>query len=189
MLIESPEDDVILVSNIQGSRLNSVDEGVVSDAARSMVIHALKFQDTYVRTIRGSFVDKNILRLALVDGDGKLGIYDYNLVDKEMNKKEIEEDLKPLNSGKFHAECPNCMDEVNLKEAGLFHLDHFTAEAKEVYKEMIDFQKERRAELKERRLKIPLKSEVGAKSVNLGFLLERLAPTLEGFKFNKNDCR
>ena len=89
LLIESPEDDVILVSNIQGSRLNSVDEGVVSDAARSMVIHALKFQDTYVRTIRGSFVGKNILRLALVDGDGKLGIYDYNLVDKEMNKKEI----------------------------------------------------------------------------------------------------
>ena len=106
-----------------------------------------------------------------------------------MNKKEIEEVLKLLNSGKFHAECPNCMDEVNLKEAGLFHMDHFTAEAKEVYKEMIDFQKERRAELKERRLKIPLKSEVGAKSVNLGFLLERLAPTLEGFKFNKNDCR
>lgn len=106
-----------------------------------------------------------------------------------MTQSEVEQVLKVLNSGKFHAECPNCLDEINLKEAGLFHLDHFTAEAKDVYKEMLLMQKERRAELKERKLKIPMKSEVGAKSVNLGFLLERLAPTLDGFKFNKNDCR
>lgn len=106
-----------------------------------------------------------------------------------MTQKEVEQVLKLLNSGKFHAECPNCMDEVNLKEAGLFHLDHFTSDAKDVYKEMLEMQKDRRAALKERRLKIPQKSEVGAKSVNLGFLLERLAPTLDGFKFNKNDCR
>jgi len=108
---------------------------------------------------------------------------------KSMTQKEVEQVIKLLNSGRFHAECPNCMDEVNLKEAGLFHLDHFSSEAKDVYKEMVTVQKERRAYLKERRLKIPQKSEVGAKSVNLGFLLERLAPTLDGFKFNKNDCR
>ena len=30
---------------------------------------------------------------------------------------------------------------------------------------------------------------MGAKAINLGFLLERLAPTLDGFTFNKNDCR
>ena len=106
-----------------------------------------------------------------------------------MNKREIEKILQMLNNGGFHVECPNCTQQVELKEAGLFHLDHFTPEAKDVYKEMIAIQKERRADLKHRRLKIPQKSEVGAKAVNLGFLLERLAPTLDGFKFNKNDCR
>lgn len=106
-----------------------------------------------------------------------------------MTQSEVEQVLKVLNSGKFQAECPNCLNEMNLKEARLFHLDHFTPEAKDVYKEMLLIQKERRVELKGRKMKIPMKSEVGAKSVNLGFLLERLAPTLTGFKFNKNDCR
>lgn len=106
-----------------------------------------------------------------------------------MTKKEIQQVLDTLNSGNFHVECPNCMEEISLSESGLFHLDHFTPEAKEVYEEMILMQKERRAELKERKRKIPVKSEVGAKAVNLGFLLERLAPTLADFKFNKNDCR
>ena len=54
---------------------------------------------------------------------------------------------------------------------------------------MLQDQKERRSKLKERKLNIPIKSEVGAKAVNMGFLLERLAPTLDDFTFNKNDCR
>ena len=54
---------------------------------------------------------------------------------------------------------------------------------------MLEEQKERRAGLKEKKLKIPKESEVKTKAVNLGFLLERLAPTLDGFTFNKNDCR
>ena len=104
-------------------------------------------------------------------------------------KKEIKETLKALNSGNFHIECPSCYDEIKLKDAGLFHLDDFTPEALEQYKEMIALQKERRAELKERKLNIPLKSEKGSKAVGIGFIYERLAPTLEGFTFNKNDCR
>ena len=104
-------------------------------------------------------------------------------------KKEINEILETLNNGQFHIECPSCEEEVKLKEAGLFHLDNFTPEAHEVYKGMLQEQKKRRADLKDRKLKIPIKSEVGAKAVNLGFLLERLAPTLDAFTFNKNDCR
>ncbi len=106
-----------------------------------------------------------------------------------MTQKEIDNILEELNNGKFHVECPSCYEEVNLKEAGLFYLDQFSKEAKLVYKMMLEGQKERRAALKERKANIPKKSEVGAKAVNLGFLLERLAPTLDGFTFNKNDCR
>ena len=104
-------------------------------------------------------------------------------------KKEIRETLKTLNNGKFHIECPSCFEEITLKNAGLFHLDDFTPEAMEVYKNMKAYQKERRAELKQRKIDIPLKSQKGSKAVGIGFIYERLAPTLDGFTFNKNDCR
>ena len=104
-------------------------------------------------------------------------------------KKEIRETLKTLNNGKFHIECPSCYEEINLKNVGLFHLNDFTPEAMEVYKEMIAHQKKRRAELKQRKIDIPLKSQKGSKAVGIGFIYERLAPTLDGFTFNKNDCR
>ena len=103
--------------------------------------------------------------------------------------KEIRDTLDALNNGNFHIECPSCQEEIKLSEAGLFHLDNFTPESHDVYKSMLVEQKKRRASLKERKLSIPKKSEVGAKATNLGFLLERLAPTLDGFTFNKNDCR
>ena len=106
-----------------------------------------------------------------------------------VTKKEIKDTLDALNNGKFHIECPSCAEEIKLSEAGLFHLDNFTPESLDIYKRMVVEQKERRASLKERKLNIPIKSEVGAKAINLGFLLERLAPTLDGFTFNKNDCR
>ena len=107
----------------------------------------------------------------------------------KMTQKEINNILEELNNGKFHIECPSCYEEMNLKDTGLFYLDEFSKEAKLVYKMMLEELKERRAALKERKANIPKKSEVGAKAVNLGFLLERLAPTLDGFTFNKNDCR
>ena len=103
--------------------------------------------------------------------------------------KEIRDTLDALNNGNFHIECPSCQEEIKLSEAGLFHLDNFTPESHDVYKSMLVEQKKRRASLKERKLNIPKKSEVGAKATNLGKQLERLAPTLDGFTFNKNDCR
>jgi predicted Holliday junction resolvase-like endonuclease len=105
------------------------------------------------------------------------------------NKTEIKETLAMLNNGKFHIECPNCYDEIKLSNSGLFHLDDFTPEALDQYKELLAYQKERRVELKQRKLDIPLKSEKGSKAVGIGFIYERLAPTLDGFTFNKNDCR
>jgi hypothetical protein len=82
LVIEPPEDEpIILVSHIDGTRLNSDDKGVVEDAAKSMVIHALH-EIADVRTLRGCCKDDTTVRFALVDGDGKLAIYDYNLNDK-----------------------------------------------------------------------------------------------------------
>ena len=106
-----------------------------------------------------------------------------------MNENELDQIMVELNSGEFHIECPSCNEDINLQQSGLFYLDNFTEEAKIVYKLKLQEQKERRAFLKKKKSDIPKKSEVGAKAVNLGFLLERLAPTLDGFTFERNDCR
>jgi predicted Holliday junction resolvase-like endonuclease len=49
--------------------------------------------------------------------------------------------------------------------------------------------KERAQSLKKLRKSISLRSEVGAKAVNIGFILERLAPSMKTFRFEHNDCR
>jgi hypothetical protein len=67
--------------------------------------------------------------------------------DTMATKKEINEILDALNNGKFHVECPSCEEEVKLSDAGLFHLDNFTPESRDIYKSMVEEQKERRADL------------------------------------------
>jgi predicted Holliday junction resolvase-like endonuclease len=104
-------------------------------------------------------------------------------------KNEAKEIIKMLGKDNFYAECPCCGESIQLKKAGLFYLNDFTPEAEALYNQRIAEIKTREKELKEERKKIKERSEVGAKTVNIGFILERLAPSLKHFKFNKNDCR
>ena len=106
-----------------------------------------------------------------------------------MKKNTHREIIETLKTGNFFAECPSCGDEISLRQAGLFDNDSFTEEALEYYQEQLQYVKDRKVELKKLREKGTTKSEVGAKSVNIGFILERLAPTLGAFRFNHNDCR
>jgi hypothetical protein len=87
LLIVPPDDvSMILVSAIDGDRLNSSNQGVVSEAARSMAIHSLCFEGfDDIRAITGCYDGENTIRFAMVDGDGKLAIYDYGLVEKKSN--------------------------------------------------------------------------------------------------------
>lgn len=104
-------------------------------------------------------------------------------------KKQAREVISSLKNGPFFVECPCCEDSVRLRDAGLFYLGEFTPEAKKLLEERKTGLKETEKELKERRRAMPEKSERGAKSVNIGFILERLAPSLSQFRFNRNDCR
>ena len=97
--------------------------------------------------------------------------------------------VQSLQDRGFYALCPCCDKPVRLHDCGLFYLDDFTPQAKKLYEESLLQLKERLRALKERRKRIPASSEVGARAVNLGFILERIAPSLEGFRFDKNDCR
>ncbi|MBS1919831.1 MAG: hypothetical protein JST17_06240 [Bacteroidetes bacterium] len=71
----------------------------------------------------------------------------------------------------------------------MFDNDNFSDKALELYQQQLHVIKQRKENLKKIRERGTTKSEVGAKSTNIGFILERLAPTMKSFRFNHNDCR
>ncbi|NLD46225.1 MAG: hypothetical protein GX660_03360 [Clostridiaceae bacterium] len=97
--------------------------------------------------------------------------------------------IAELSTGQFYIMCPCCDEKIRLKDAGLFFLDEFTDEAKVAYDEEMAKLKELEKDLRNRKKQIPEKSQIVTKSVNIGFILERLAPCLKGFCFDRNDCR
>lgn len=104
-------------------------------------------------------------------------------------KKEGTKLINSLNKSSFYAECPCCRESFALKDTGLFYLDDFSSEAEELYNQKICELKDRRKELKEIRQNISKTSKVMAKAVNIGKILERFAPCMATFPFNRNDCR
>lgn len=104
-------------------------------------------------------------------------------------KKKAQDLIRAIERGGFHCECPCCGEVMRLSDANLFYLDDFTPKALDRYQQMLDAIKSRRKELNEQRKNIPIRSQVGAASVNIGFILERIAPSLKSFAFSHNDCR
>lgn len=94
LLIEAPSDDdglsrLIFVSNIQGDRLNHPNNSViVAEAARNMQITSLSLEGLYqgdirdLRALTGCFHGKTTIRLVACDCDGKLVVFDYNVLEK-----------------------------------------------------------------------------------------------------------
>jgi len=105
------------------------------------------------------------------------------------SNKEIKDLIVSLKQGNFMAECSNCGDSFALKQASLFAMDEFTPEAEALYKELKAGIAERKKELQELKVKGPVRSQVTARSVNIGFILERIAPAFDHFPFDRNDCR
>ena len=100
--------------------------------------------------------------------------------------KEI---IHTLEENRFYAECPCCGEPILLRDAGLFYLDDFSPEAEELYKQRLDGLREQEKEIRERRKEISRGSETGTTAVNIGFILERIAPCMKDFCFERNDCR
>lgn len=103
--------------------------------------------------------------------------------------KEHQELIKFLKENQFKAVCSECSEVFSLNKAVLFAMDEYTPEAKEKLLAMKDYIKEEKARLKELTAKKRQKVAVTTEAVNLGFILERLAPALDQFRFEKNDCR
>lgn len=103
--------------------------------------------------------------------------------------KEIQQIIQFLQKNNFKAECANCGDSFSLKDSPLFSPDEFTPEAKALLKEKKEFLKARKLEISQRTAATTQRLETTTQSVNIGFILERLAPVLKEFRFDKNDCR
>ncbi len=104
-------------------------------------------------------------------------------------KRKAQDLIHAIESGGFYCECPICDHTMRLRDAGLFYLDDFSPEAADRYRQLLEEVKERRKALNELRKNIPLKSQKGAEAVNIGFILERIAPSMKSFAFDHNDCR
>jgi predicted Holliday junction resolvase-like endonuclease len=109
---------------------------------------------------------------------------------KEKIYNEAQEIIKSLEENRFYTECPcGCGEEILLRDANLFYLDDFNDAGKEAYKKILEEIKTRKKELKDREKQMSSKSEIAAQSINIGFIMERLAPTLKSFPFEHYDCR
>ena len=103
--------------------------------------------------------------------------------------KEAKEIIQTLEANRFYAECPCCGEPILLKDAGLFYLDDFSPEAEDLYQQKVAECKEREKELLEKRKAISKRSEMATETINIGFILERVAPSMKDFRFDRNDCR
>jgi len=97
--------------------------------------------------------------------------------------------METLTTQGFYAECPCCGMPIPLKSANLFIRDAFPPIAGKLYQTKLENLETLRTDLKKRLESIPAASKTGAEAVNIGLILERLAPCLVGFPFKKNDCR
>lgn len=109
--------------------------------------------------------------------------------NQNIMSKNRQELIKFLKTNGLRADCPQCNGKMDLSKTTLFNAEHFTPEAKELLKQKKDFNKERKLELKNHAQKKSKKIETNTRSVKIGFILERLAPSLQSFRFDKNDCR
>lgn len=94
-----------------------------------------------------------------------------------------------LQQNGFKANCPTCGEGIKLKDASLFSVDNFNAQAKRLLNEKKEELKILREAISKKKSSTQQRVETTTNSVNMGFILERLAPVLEHFPFNKNDCR
>jgi predicted Holliday junction resolvase-like endonuclease len=91
---------------------------------------------------------------------------------------------------RFSGVCPSCGEEFPLHKAILFYArEPMPAEALKRLQKMRALLKERKDELKEARKRATEKAEITTESVNIGKIVEKIAPSFRSFGFSPRDCR
>lgn len=136
--------NVILVSNIDGERLNQDEVESVAEAAKSMSIDALKLNAPCkdFEALEGCYLNASTVRFAAGDADGNVSIHDYNvenkqavLVSKEIQARDVDSQEQTLltslgmrlqhsgNDSMFLVLCGHSNHETRLYWYDLVHLN------------------------------------------------------------------
>jgi predicted Holliday junction resolvase-like endonuclease len=111
---------------------------------------------------------------------------EYNLNRMAQSHQDL---INFLQQNGFKANCPTCGEGIKIKDSSLFSLDNFNAQAKQLLNKKKEELKIQREDISKKKVSTQKRVETTTGSVNVGFILERLAPVLEHFPFDKNDCR
>jgi len=90
---------------------------------------------------------------------------------------------------KLYGECPSCGEGFPLTKAQLFFGKPSTTLALEAIEKLSRKLEEGFADLEQKKLLAKQRSKRGVLDVNVGKVLEKIAPALPGFSFDCHDCR
>lgn len=91
---------------------------------------------------------------------------------------------------RLYATCPHCNEEFKLSRADLFSIKGpLPAPATQKIEELHVALKQRREQLRKRKEQVTTGAQRPAEAVNLGKVLERIAPSFSSFGFAPPDCR
>lgn len=88
------------------------------------------------------------------------------------------------------AECPSCNETFRLADSELFPASgDWPAEALAILQRKRQEIRERRAELKALKARMTSGAQRTSEAVNLGKIVEKIAPSFPAFEFDRGDCR
>jgi predicted Holliday junction resolvase-like endonuclease len=108
---------------------------------------------------------------------------------KSKRREDASALIKEISRGKVRAQCPHCDGQFPVAKAHLFYLDDLTEQAIAWLEAKQREIKQIREELKSRPLQVSELSDLRAGAVNLGNILERVAPALATFPVRLSECR
>lgn len=85
--------------------------------------------------------------------------------------------------------CPSCGKSFNLGSAGMFYSNHLTRAGRDAQKGLKETLADLAEQIKKKRLAINEGAPKKSIEVNIGKVVEKIAPMLPGFPFHINDCR
>jgi predicted Holliday junction resolvase-like endonuclease len=93
-------------------------------------------------------------------------------------------------NSRFMGTCPKCTEDFRLSDAALFALDEQPPEeALAAIQAMRERIAERKVELARMRERMTKRAQKTAQAVNLGKIVEKIAPSFSSFAYSAGDCR
>lgn len=104
--------------------------------------------------------------------------------------KEVRTFIDELTSdAKIVGECPSCGESSPLSDWNLFYADHYPETVKDVVDSIKETPAEAKLEYEKLKLKLTKLAAERSLAVNVGLVIEEIAPGLPTFPFNGGDSR